>query len=345
MKDKKRPLQTILQVLGSLFKNNSALNGATGNPWWVSLVILILTLGCAITPVALFYDGQRGEQYIPAYNNGLEVALADFQIALSENDLDYEIQQKGEGENAVYELNEIGSNTWDNVFGLNETPYKHYHVGTIDADGDGSIDLIPDYEIYFTKRGGAELSSFKDQVLEKANSYFIFGKDAFFFGFLTNGDLVSASSGDYLRLVGTKLSDLGKVYNGDALVDGKTHVTEYQNGVLNNYKQFINKGYLTYHDRQVLVWTLAALGFFFIIVILGGLVIFIGTRSKTSEFRVLSYWKCTKIAIWASLSPALITLILGCLFLQQYAMWMFILLVSLRYMWFSMRTLRPMPTA
>ncbi|MDD7715503.1 MAG: hypothetical protein PUJ84_06330, partial [Mollicutes bacterium] len=71
-----------------------------------------------------------------------------------------------------------------------------------------------------------------------------------------------------------------------------------------------------------------------------GLVIFLMTRGKRNPFRIYTFWETQKMAYWASVSPAILSLIVGFL-LPQFAMMGFIFLFGLRIMWMSMRSLRP----
>ena len=71
-----------------------------------------------------------------------------------------------------------------------------------------------------------------------------------------------------------------------------------------------------------------------------GLMVFLLTRGKTNPFRIYTFWDCQKIAYWAVPAPSVISLALG-FFMSNFALVSFALVVGLRVMWLSMRTLRP----
>ena len=71
-----------------------------------------------------------------------------------------------------------------------------------------------------------------------------------------------------------------------------------------------------------------------------GIMLFILTRGKNNPFRIYSFWETQKIAYWASPSPSVIGMAMGFL-LASFAQVTFPLVMGLRVMWLSMRTLRP----
>lgn len=72
-----------------------------------------------------------------------------------------------------------------------------------------------------------------------------------------------------------------------------------------------------------------------------GLMVFLLTRGKNNPFRIYSFWDCQKISYYCSLMAGLIALF-GFL-LKPLAMMMFVLILGVRVMWCSMRTLRYTP--
>ncbi len=88
--------------------------------------------------------------------------------------------------------------------------------------------------------------------------------------------------------------------------------------------------------------TLIYLGVYGGLMIFLGLMVYLLTRGKNNPYRVLNLWVTQKTAYFLSFTPALLAMIFGFIFggnmLGQMA---FIMLISLRVMWASMRTLRP----
>ena len=76
------------------------------------------------------------------------------------------------------------------------------------------------------------------------------------------------------------------------------------------------------------------------IVLIMGFMLWILTRGKNNPYRLFTVWEAFKMAFWACISPALITVALGFL-ITNFAATMFPLLVGVRIMWMSMKSLRP----
>ena len=102
----------------------------------------------------------------------------------------------------------------------------------------------------------------------------------------------------------------------------------------------------TYHhqrNKSTLTQSLLYLGIYTVLVFFLGLMVFLLTRGKNNPFRYIKFFVAQKIAWWAAFTPGLLAMILGFIFgtsnvIGQMA---FIMLISLRVMWASMRQLRP----
>jgi len=68
--------------------------------------------------------------------------------------------------------------------------------------------------------------------------------------------------------------------------------------------------------------------------------IFILTRGKRNPFRIYTFWETQKISYWASFTPSLLALIFGFIF-TEYAVMIFVMLIGVRIMWMSMKSLKP----
>lgn len=97
-------------------------------------------------------------------------------------------------------------------------------------------------------------------------------------------------------------------------------------------------------EKNVRKWnsTLIYLGVYGGLIIFLGFMVFLLTRGKNNPFSSLNLWHAEKIAAFLSFTPALLAMIFGFIFggnmIGQMA---FIMLLSLRVMWASMKTLRP----
>ena len=115
---------------------------------------------------------------------------------------------------------------------------------------------------------------------------------------------------------------------------------KYYNGVLANFKQFLNKSYLASKAKTTMVTCLFSLAVFAGLSLIMGFLMWIMTRGKNNPNNYFSLWLCMKLEARLALAPALITLLLGFL-LVSYAQMIFILTLGMRVMWISMKELRP----
>lgn len=114
------------------------------------------------------------------------------------------------------------------------------------------------------------------------------------------------------------------------------------NTVYERWKGIFNDAYIT--QKEAVKWntTLIYLGVYAGLMVFLGLMLFLLTRGKNNPFRSLNFWVTQKIGYFLSFTPAVLALIIGFIIpanvISQMA---FIMLVSLRVMWASMRQLRP----
>ena len=115
---------------------------------------------------------------------------------------------------------------------------------------------------------------------------------------------------------------------------------DYYNGVLANFKKFLNKSYLASKAKTTMVTCLFSLAVFAGMSLIMGFLMWIMTRGKNNPNNYFSLWLCFKIQARLGLAPGLLTFIIG-LFLTSYAQMIFVLTLGLRVMWMSMKDLRP----
>ena len=168
------------------------------------------------------------------------------------------------------------------------------------------------------------------------------------------GDWANYKSTENLltRLLGADPKDISydKDANGDYMilrtseseeVKGNVVYTSYGEAVFKRFKTVLNESYVTTRNKNTLFNSLIYLGVYFVLIAFMGLLMFIITRGKDNQMNYLSYWVCTKLAMWSSLAPAILAMIVGFI-VPNWAQFAFILLFGLRSMWMSMRTLRPL---
>ncbi|MBO7573656.1 MAG: hypothetical protein J6T25_02635 [Bacilli bacterium] len=126
----------------------------------------------------------------------------------------------------------------------------------------------------------------------------------------------------------------------EADIGHKMACEDYYNGVLANFKKFLNKSYLASKAKTTAVTCLFSLAVFAGLSLIMGFLMWVMTRGKNNPNNYFSLWLCLKLEARLALAPALITLLLGFL-LVSYAQMIFILTLGMRVMWISMKELRP----
>ena len=132
----------------------------------------------------------------------------------------------------------------------------------------------------------------------------------------------------------------GNVIAQSDTIDQKMANEDYYNGVLTNFKKFLNQSYLASKAKTTLVTCLFSLAVFAGLSLIMGFLMWIMTRGKNNPNNYFSLWLCFKLEARLALTPGLITLLLGFL-LTSYAQMIFILTLGMRVMWISMKELRP----
>ena len=138
----------------------------------------------------------------------------------------------------------------------------------------------------------------------------------------------------------TVLDKEGNIIDNGKTFEQKMANPDYYNGVLKNFKKFLDKSYESSKVKTILYTCLFNLALFVGLSVIMGFLIWILTRGKNNPNNYFSIWLCYKIQMRLGLAPGLITFILG-LFLTSYAQMIFVLTLGLRVMWMSMKDLRP----
>ena len=139
------------------------------------------------------------------------------------------------------------------------------------------------------------------------------------------------------RLLGKEFANVTATANEDKFVN------EHKGEVLDVFRGICTETYLNQKSKTKWTNTGIYLGIYGGVIIFLGLMVFILTRGKNNPYKFLNIWECQKISWWGAASPAIIGTLLSLIFsgnaIGQMA---FILVVSLRIMWLSMKQLRPM---
>lgn len=352
MKD--RTKEILKDGFGSLINNAACIRGAKSGPLWLTIVMFVLSVFLPVLPIFINQANIKGSSFLGSYSYGLERYVTSLAIDLKEEG--YEL---GIGEDHLLSVNKDGNEINYAEYGSNK-PFASYVVKTSDDSAKeqyGFCLYVSNAENNSDRKAVNNAVKAKKYALGTLNasdeaenvytpSYMILFKNSVVVNlFANNSTKVVASSyaGDYKTMKATThaLQDLLTVTNKDGVTISQSLTNvEYTDGVLNNYKKFLNKSYETLKIKNMWGTSGIYLAIFFGLSVIMGFLMWVLTRGKKNPNNYYTPWLTAKIEARLGLAPAIITLVAG-FFLTSQVPLIFILLLGLRVMWISMKELRP----
>jgi len=345
-------------IMKSLINNDACIEGGRTKRWFFAVIFAVLSLVMAVLPIMVTSLQAQGSDFTASnYLYNYDNAIVAFSDHLEDNNLSMVVSEDAGGRYLAVE-----QTTWDAVHSGAQNAYKQY----VHLNNDSKVD----FEVYYTNTIGQDFIDYYTLVSQnkspidgswreaedtaRSTSYLIFGRQRMVGQLFQPGNTtaISGVSGDYLKL------ELGFDFKSTATInlDGATYVTSHDakfsepNGYLKvdeYYRQvqsrwndiydavYYNTKMMTARDSTLIMLGVDALLIFFM-----GLMIFILTRGKRNPFRIYTFWETQKISYWASFTPSLLALIFGFIF-TEYAVMIFVMLIGVRIMWMSMKSLKP----
>ena len=348
MKD--RTKEIIRDGFASLVNNSAVIRGAKNGPFWLTLVMFILSVFIPVLPIFISQINVKGSSFIANNSYGVERYITKIGTELKNNNVSLNIDEEH-----LLHFNENGT----------EINYSTYDSQKAYASYVDQVSKQYDFLLYVsdatTIRDKSAVNTailankFKLGGVEKADasseevyipSYMVLFKNGLYLALYAENStklFAQSFSGDFLKIKADTdlLADLLNVTDkeGNVIAPSITNAA-YEEGVLANFKLLLNDSYVTLKIKNTWITSAIYLGVFFGLSILMGFLMWLLTRGKNNPNNYFSLWLCYKIQGRLALSPALITLIVG-LFLTQYAPIIFIGTIGLRVMWMSMKELRP----
>jgi hypothetical protein len=340
----------------SLINNDACIEGGRTKRWFFAIIFAVLSLVLAVLPIMVTSLQAQGSDFTAGnYLYNYDNAIVAFSDSLKDNNLSMVVSEDANGRFLA-----VDKTQWEAAYTANA--YKQY----VHLNNDSKVD----FEVYYTEAVGQEFVDYYTLVSQnkspidgswreaadtaRSTSYLIFGRERMVGQLFQPGNTTALSgvSGDYLKL------DLGFDFKSLATVeiDGVTYVTShddkfsepngflsidaYRSQIQNRWNDvydavYYNTKMVTARDSTLIMLGVDALLIFFM-----GLMIFILTRGKRNPFRIYTFWETQKIAYWASFTPSLLALIFGFIF-TEYAVMIFVMLIGVRIMWMSMKSLKP----
>ena len=343
-------------IMKSLINNDACIEGGRTKRWFFAVIFAVLSLVLAVLPIMVTSLQAQGSDFTAGnYLYNYDNAIVAFSDSLTDNNLSMVVSEDANGRFLA-----VDKSQWEAAYTANA--YKQY----VHLNNDSKVD----FEVYYTEAVGQEFVDYYTLVSQnkspidgswreaadtaRSTSYLIFGRERMVGQLFQPGNTTALSgvSGDYLKL------DLGFDFKSLATVeiDGVTYVTShddkfsepngflsidaYRSQIQNRWNDvydavYYNTKMVTARDSTLIMLGVDALLIFFM-----GLMIFILTRGKRNPFRIYTFWETQKIAYWASFTPSLLALIFGFIF-TEYAVMIFVMLIGVRIMWMSMKSLKP----
>lgn len=343
----------------NIVSNPASIEGGRTKGWWWAVIIAVVSVLLAITPVFVTNITTSGTKFVDGtlyeYNYGT-VRFSEF---LYDNDLDFVIADDPQDPSKKFlttSLSQWQEATKDNT--LNRFEYKNNQGKRM-------------FEVYYTDLSGNDFTNYATSIKNnkvpgsidspidgekdslRSTSFIVFGKHNVISYLYSSASTnpIGSFYGDYMNLsVDSNLKNWG-VFTLDGVKyapDLDNDMSIYVPHVWNTWKSFF--GASSHNTRMNSTWTTTGI----IAAVDAGLVLFMGvvifllTRGKNNPFRIYTFWECQKIVYWASFTPGLLSLILGFM-MSSYSIIFFVMFVGLRMMWMSMKNLRvngdaPAPT-
>lgn len=311
-----RLMKTFKQILKSLFSNNSAIDGARKTPWFISLILFFFSMVVSLVPAGVNELNQHLDDSFSTYNYSTAEAVTAFSKNLNEKNVVMRIAH--DEENKTHKLIADKSINFS------------YKV-------EGGANFL------FTYDDEATINDYINSEEVKNCSFFIFTSETVYIRIVSQSDptkdvvpLIVCQKA-YKNLDENAFRDAYQVERNEGGTINQTKTLEKS---WENWKVIIRKIHngtrLAVAGSTILVLLIVNI----IITLILAFMIWVLTRGKQNAYRLFTVWECFKIAFWTALTPALLTCGLGFLF-KGFAKTMFPLLVGVRVMWLSMKSLRP----
>ncbi len=350
-KDKKRMSPKTKNILVNTFKgiisNQACIDNGKEAPWWLAILFLIFGMIIPLIPNFVSLNNAYGSSFLANGTFGLDANITKASVALKSEGKHLNVSK------GLLSYSDTTHNYSDPIYTSTDTRYGEYN-----------------FMMYYTNFKGSDLNNFINKLT--TTEYVLDSKTVYdkttdpkgevsryipSFVVLTEDTLVAAiyKSRNTNRAGNTPggLNWLNTA-EGDLLArvnEGLTSTTEAEvannkadwEKCFNSWRGIFNETFLMQKETNKWNTTLIYLGVYAGLIIFLGLMLFLLTRGKTNPFsQTLNFWHTQKIAYFLSFTPAVLALVVGFIFAGNiFGQMGFIMLISLRAMWASMRQLRP----
>ena len=362
---------TLANSFKGLISNQAVIDGSRGSPWWVAVIFFVFSSFLPLLPTFSQLSKMNGASFVANLNYGLDNQLSRF--AYREKLNGYEFKVEG-GRLHYYENYNFETRTGtekefvkpdDAYFEARSCEFAVVNSNTnqfdakfyfwVDENLSANVDKIVKQTYLVKGNNGSDGQGIPQQGMEDTKVYLpniiIFTPTTMAVAlYKENTNTGAGTSYGGLDWLNTR-TDIGLVErlldkelpNVLAPEDEDKFVNKHRGDVMNVFRDVCTETYLNQKNKTKWANTGIYLAIYSGVIVFLGLIVFILTRGKNNPYKFLNIWECQKVSWWAAASPAILGTLLSLIFsgntIGQMA---FILLVSLRVMWLSMKQLRPM---
>jgi hypothetical protein len=367
---KQRTKENLGNIFGGLFSNQRAINGAKHNPWWVAIIMFILAVVVAVLPITVNTFSAYGSSFLAGRVNSWDTQITTASLDLYNDGYDFLVGSNHEiqlTKNNVAQTNytddtkplfeyidDSRKDESNNV--ISEITFQLYYTDQKVSSPDKNTPTVNDifkaitnkkWEVgttneYVEPTEPSSESSEAAKVYYRPSFMLIFPEGYYAYLAVPRSlEAIGSTGGDWLGFEeGTLLLKRVLTAEGFNPATDTASNPDYTEAVFNNWKKIYDIGFLNTKNTSTLTSSLIFLGVYAGLSFFMGLMIFLLTRGKKNPFNYLSFWTCFKINAWASVSPGLLSLILGFM-IPSYTMMFFIILHGVRTMWMTTKQFKP----
>ena len=305
-------MKNVKLFFSTLVNNNAAIDAGRKKPWYAAILLFFISIVLAVIPSSVIELKKQGDKNFDSTTFLAREATAQFAEEL----------QKEQYANKMYVLKQDKTST---LIGDASVSFDRYNEQT------GAVD----YKFRYSSNEDAQplVLAFQEEKV----SFFIFTPDTVYISIVDPNDhnttkVQLTCINAYKKVGENEIKESYKFVEGDK--------TETVNQTWANWKtlirEFYNQTRLKTAGYQLLIMSAVNVG----IILIMSFMLWVLTRGKNNPYRIFTVRESFKIVFWASLSPAILTTGVGFL-ISTFASTMFPLLLGVRVMWLSMKSLRP----
>lgn len=331
---------------GSLVNNKCAMDAGLNMPVWLTVIMGLIGPALAMVPIIVGVANTSGSAAVPATNYSLDRNLAISIVDLNQSKTTLELKdhmltyyKDGQASNQV---GKIELTTYVNSLTNQYDVRTYFLVGSEEKSvNDLYKDIINEEFVLGTTNIKSDVDPSDTQYYKPTTIAFY--KDGFGFSVYKTNTTTSGASfvGDFVNVPdGELISRIGTINNVLPTTYEEIKDQSYLNGMIKNFKQFLDESYVEIKNRSFLYTTTIYYAVYLGLVLLLGFLVFLLTRGKNNFNNYLKWYQCLAISAWLCITPGILSLGLGFVF-SSYSVMMFILFMGIRTMWLSMKQLSP----